>query len=204
MPRLQTPRLDLIPGTVTYLRAELEGPEALAAALGVDVPASWPPQFYDAEAVRYTLDSLLTHPNATDWGFYYLVRRQEARPSAQGAHIARPTLVGAGGFRGAPNDQGMVEVGYSVVVEHQRRGYATEVVEGWLRFAFDDPRVAMVIAHTLPSLAPSIGVLERAGFRFAGAGHDPHAPAGAEVLRYELSRTEYAARAAAQPGPAAT
>jgi len=77
-------------------------------------------------------------------------------------------------------------------------------VEGWLRFAFDDPRVVMVVAHTLPSLAPSIGVLERVGFRFAAAGHDPQAPAGAEVVRYELSREKYAARAAAQPGPAAT
>ena len=29
-------------------------------------------------------------------------------------------------------------------------------MEAWTRFACDNPRVAMVVAHTLPSLAPSI------------------------------------------------
>jgi len=40
------------------LIAELEGREALARALAVDVPESWPPELYDAAAIRYTLAEL--------------------------------------------------------------------------------------------------------------------------------------------------
>ncbi len=49
---IRTQRLDLIPGTVTQLRAELAGHAALAAALGVEVPEAWPPEFYYL-VVRY-------------------------------------------------------------------------------------------------------------------------------------------------------
>ena len=184
MPLLRTPRLDLVPGAAAHLRAALEGREALAAALDAEVPESWPPEFYDADAVRYMLGQLPEDGAGDDWGFYYLVLRADEAPGAP----ARPTLVGAGGFKGAPDERGEVEVGYSLVPEHQHRGYATEAVLRWAAFAFGDPRVRTVVAQTLPSLGPSIRVLERAGFRFAGEGHDPHAPAGESVLRYKLTR----------------
>jgi RimJ/RimL family protein N-acetyltransferase len=40
------------------------------------------------------------------------------------------------------------------------------------------------IAQTLPELAPSIGVLEKCGFRFAGEGGEPG------VIRYERGRAD--------------
>jgi len=150
----------------------------LTQALGVEVPETWPPPLYDQDAIQYTLRGLEAHPADADWGFYYLARRD-------GAHSL---LVGAGGFKGAPDAEGTVEVGYSVLPEHQRQGYATEAVGGWVRFAFESERVARVIAHTLASLGPSIRVLERTGFRYAGLGEDPNAPLGEQVVRYELPR----------------
>lgn len=180
MPHLLTPRLELLPATVNHLSAELEGNDALAQALAVEVPASWPPELFDKDGIGYMLTWLLAHPADADWGLYYLVRR--ATPDT-----AR-LLIGAGGFKGAPDADGTVEIGYSVLPEHQRQGYATEAVSGWVRFAFASGRVMRVVGQTLPSLQPSIRVLERAGFRFVGTGHDPHAPAGEQVIRYELLR----------------
>jgi [ribosomal protein S5]-alanine N-acetyltransferase len=74
-------------------------------------------------------------------------------------------------------------VGYGVVRDHQRRGYASETVRGLVGHAFALPEVHRVIAETLPELTPSIGVLEKCGFRFIGEGSEPG------VIRYELSRT---------------
>ena len=182
MPILQTARLDLIPATAVHLRAELESPSTLARALGIDVPASWPPEFYDEDAIRFTLKAVVANPAAADWGFYYLARRIPSDGRC---------LIGAGGFKGEPDADGMVEIGYSILPEHQRQGYATEAVVEWVRFAFESPHVAMVIGQTLASIVPSIRVLERAGFRPAGTGHDPGAPEGEQVLRYELSRTAF-------------
>lgn len=183
MPIIETRRLQLIPASEEALRGELSGIPALAAALRCEVPSSWPPDLYDTDAVNYSLNWLLAHPSQGDWSFYYILRR--------GKENGRPVLIGAGGFKGPADAQGVVEVGYSIVRDQRRLGYATEAVEAWLRFAFAWPDVKMVIGQTLPSLIPSIGVLEKLGFRFAGAGSDPSVPEGEEVIRYEMTRAEF-------------
>ena len=186
---MRSERLELRPGTATALRAALDSGDALAAALGVHVPPSWPPELYDDDAVRWTLGQLGDRPDGGPYGFYYIILRPSAAaPSGNG------TLIGVGGFKGPPDARGAVELGYSILPDYQRRGHATEAVSAWLALAFGDRAVHTVVAHTLASLAPSIGVLEKTGFRFAGDGDEPGAPEGERVVRYELSRAEYEQR----------
>jgi RimJ/RimL family protein N-acetyltransferase len=176
---LRTPRLRLIGATPAYLRAELESSAALAAALGVTVAPSWPPELYDADATRWMLGWLESHPDDGEWGFYYFVEA-DARQA-----------IGAGGYKGAPNDAGVVEIGYSIVPERRRRGFAREAVDGLLAHAFADARVTSVIAHTLIELEPSIAVLRSAGFSFVGQGHDPQEPS---AIQYAITRGSYERR----------
>ena len=105
-PSLQTERLELRPGTATALRAELDGRAALAAALGVEVPAAWPPELYDADAVRWTLAQLGDRPDGGPFGFYYLILRP-----TQVAPGGASTLIGVGGFKGPPDARGEVSPG---------------------------------------------------------------------------------------------
>jgi [ribosomal protein S5]-alanine N-acetyltransferase len=176
MTELRTPRLRLVRATPAHLRAELESREAFRAALGVEVAPSWPPELYDADAIRWTLAWLEANPDDTRWGFYYIVEAD------------RPTVIGAGGYKGAPDDAGTIEIGYGIVPERRRRGYAREAVDGWLAHAFEDRRVRRVIAHTLAHLDPSIAVLRSAGFRFVGQGNDPSEPS---AVQYEITRELY-------------
>jgi [ribosomal protein S5]-alanine N-acetyltransferase len=178
MTTIETPRLLLVAATPDALRAELVSREALATVLGVEVPDSWPPEHYDADAVRWLLDALADGRARDGWGFYYVIER--AAPSQ------RPRLCGGGGFVGAPDETGTVEIGYAIVPERQRRGYARETVEAWIAWAFRHPEITRVIAHTLPGLRPSIGLLEATGFSYVG----PHAAAGeASAVQYERRRT---------------
>jgi RimJ/RimL family protein N-acetyltransferase len=177
---INTPRLHLQPTTPELLRAELAGRSEFAAAIGMDVPTSWPPEFYDEDAIRQTLAALEDNASPHPWGLYYVVLRETATSPA--------TLVGTAGFKGPPGADGSVEIGYSIVVEHQRRGLATEAVRALVEFAFDMPAIQTVVGQTLPHLIASRGVLRKLGFAFVGGGEDPHAPPGAEVLRYELRR----------------
>jgi len=96
------------------------------------------------------------------------------------------TLVGSGGYKGPPSSEGTVEIGYGIVSDHQRRGYALEAVRGLLTRAFALPQVQRVIAETLPELGPSIGVLRKSGFRLIGEGSEPG------VIRFELTRADWA------------
>ena len=184
-PSLQTQRLELRPGSATALRAALESNAALAAVLDVDVPDTWPPELYDADAVRWTLDQLGDRVDGGPYGFYYLIGRSTG---------SRGTLIGVGGFKGPPNANGEVELGYGVLSEFQRQGYASEAVQAWLTLAFADAAIRIVVGQTLASLTPSIGVLEKAGFRLAGPGADEGAPEGEQVIRYELDRVAYERR----------
>lgn len=145
----------LLPATEASLRAEIAGDvAALAAALDVAQPAAWPPELFDADAARYSLDLLAQEPLSREWGLRYFALKRGGAPQ----------LVGAGGYKGPPRD-GFVEVGYSILHAHRRRGYATEATRGLAARAFAKLDIDRVLAHTLVELAPSIGVLEKLEFK---------------------------------------
>jgi [ribosomal protein S5]-alanine N-acetyltransferase len=170
-----TPRLTLIPASAADLQAELSSRKELEASLGARVPESWPPLYFDEDAVRYSLHAIATNPGTERWWFHYFILR-----GADG-----DTLIGAGGYKGPPAD-GCVEIGYSIVPEQQRRGLASEAASGLIAHAFSHQGVERVRAETLPELAGSIGVLRRCGFAFVGVGSEPG------VIRYELTRAAWA------------
>ena len=172
-----TERLLLVPATPELTRSALAGSSALAASLRALVPATWPPEYLDAPSLEYTLARLAEGPDNAGWWLHLVVLK--------GAGESR-TLIGSGGYKGPPSADGTVEVGYGIVSDHRRRGYASEATRGLLAHAFAMPAVRRVIAETLPELTPSIGVLEKCGFRLIGEGSEPG------VIRFELSRAEYA------------
>ena len=183
MSALRTERLILQPAREEDLLAALDGPAALSLSLGAHVPDDWPPEFYDDDAVRYSLNALRAKPDHGGWTFYYIVRPE--------SHGAPPQLIGAGGFKSAPDEKGEVELGYSIVASYRLQGLATEATRELCDFAFRDSRVRTVVGQTIPALIGSIGVLEKSGFAFDGAGDDPHAPEGEQLLRYVLTRSRY-------------
>lgn len=173
---LVTPRLDLVPATAASLAAAIDGPASLAAQLDADVPPTWPPEFLDEAALRWVMERVRDRPaDAEHWMYFMLLR------GAGG----RSMLIGTAGYKGPPTEDGTVEVGYGVVADHRRQGFASEAVVGLLHRAFECPDVRRVIAETLPVLVGSIGVLRRCGFRFIGDGSEPG------VIRYELTRAEH-------------
>ena len=173
---LRTARLRLFPVTPALARADLAGPATLGEALGTAVPASWPPEHMDHQAIRWTLDQLGAGVPG-EWLYHYIVREDLGG--------ARTVGVGTAGFTGVPDAEGTVEVGYSVVPEHRRAGVASEAVAALMERAFDVPAVERIIAHTHPGLLPSIGVLVKNGYHLVGAGTDPG------VLRYAISRADH-------------
>ena len=176
---IRSNRLTLIPSTLAHVRTELEAPDQLATLLGAVVSADWPTGEYDRDAMEFFRARLEEGGEAVEgWYGWYAVREvDEEGPRA---------LVGAGGYFGPPDTLGTVEVGYSILPEWQRRGYASEMVELLVKHAFTFDDVEIAIAHTTAANPASIAVLLRCGFHAAGAGRE------VDTLRFECSRARLA------------
>jgi [ribosomal protein S5]-alanine N-acetyltransferase len=170
---IETLNLRLIPCELHHLEAFLLDREKLGRVLGVTVPANWP-EF--PETIPRVFELLKSDPLAVEWGYHLFVHREDR------------ALVGEGGYKGRPDKDGMVEIGYAIVPEYRRRGYALEAARGLASHAFSHTEVSMVQAHTLPAGVASINVLRKLGMRFAGTAHDPDE---GEVLRWMMERKDY-------------
>lgn len=167
---LQSQRLRLVPATIDISDADLAGRDALSATLNAIVPDNWPPELYDRPAVEFTRTKLRDRAEH-GWSTWYLLWSDPD-----------PMLIGVCGFKGRPDAKGSVEIAYSILRQFRSGGLATEAVNRLVQWAFTHPAIKEVSAETMPHLLQSIRVLEKCGFRRAGAGSE-HG-----VVRYAISR----------------
>lgn len=150
-----TPRLRLVPQTPAEVLAWIE-------MLPLDQQAQVSPAW--VAAVRAT--------QAGDpWRLSWRVVE-----TASGANV------GGISFKGPPDAEGMVEVGYGIEPEYQGRGYATEATLALVQFAAESGQVRVVRAHTLSDHGASLRVLEKSGFVFVGDVIDPE---DGRLVRFE-------------------
>lgn len=170
-----TDRLDLIAATLDSCDAEAVGRSALATVLQACVPDAWPPPVFEADDVERVRDHLRAHPALADWTLYYVLQRPTvAVPAA--------SLIGIAGFIGPPTSGGVVEIGYAILPDYQRRGYATEAMSALTSRAFADPGVQRIAATTYVTLQPSIRVLQKTGFVLVAG------PDSTGLIRFERAR----------------
>jgi len=168
---IKSRRLSLIAATPELIEKDIKGRDFLSEALGVSIPGTWPPELYGPRAKQFALTQL-DDVSEQGWSFWYLL-----------THNDPCELVGICGFKGRPDESGSVEIGYSILSDFQRRGFATEAVARLVVWAFSHHNVREVCAETLPHLAQSIRVLQKNGFEFTGAGSE------AGVIRYAINRS---------------
>lgn len=145
--------VQLVTPDLAALDAALDGPAALAQALGCEVAEGWA---VFPGAVRRSRDAVAADPPSVRWGTRFFVAGEPR------------TLVGWGGFKGPPLD-GAVELGYAVAPGWEGRGVASAAVRELLREAWAAPEVQVVLAHTLAGPGASVRVLEKSGFVHDGA-----------------------------------
>lgn len=138
--RLTTPRLTLHSLTLEEWAAVAEGRSVDAA---MDYPT-------EGDLI---VASLIASGQwaAGEWGPLQVRRREDG------------LAIGGVGCKGAPDDDGRVEIGYGIAESARGCGYATEAVcglVGWLR----DRDVGEVMAECDEGNAASIAVLRRCGF----------------------------------------
>lgn len=155
---LLTPRLSLLPITVTFVEEVLAGRrDEVERLVNARMPVLWPGRALVERAFWASLERIRANPDVRLWGDRVMITREEPH-----------RVVGSVVFHGGPNDEGVVEVAYGVEEESQGRGYATEAVRTSVEWALAHPEVRAVRATTPPWHVPSMRVLAKCGFREVG------------------------------------
>ena len=110
-------------------------------------------QTNDALKTAYSemLEGCLKNPDKWEWYAIWMIELKN------GTHIGELCFKGL-------DENGVAEIGYGILEEHQCQGYATEAVNAVLAWAFQNPKVTAVEAETDAENMASKRVLEKCGF----------------------------------------
>lgn len=173
---LSGPRLDLVLVTVEQLLSR-DG-TAAPIPLGYEDPDN----ILDPDhlPLSFRIPQVAKDPSVNPWLIRLAVRREPA-----------PVIVGLGNFHDRPDENGMVEIGYSVLPRHRGQGFATEIAMTMWAFAATHPDVRVLRATVSPDNAASLRIIESAGFVEVGEQDDPED--GLEMI-FELAAADFRSR----------
>ena len=97
-------------------------------------------------------------------------------------------IIGSTSFHGAPDEQGMMEIGLGIESQYQNQGYAKEALLGMWRWVLTFPEVKTLRYTVSPENLPSIAVIKYFGFDFKGQQIDEED--GPEDI-YEMDRETF-------------
>jgi len=146
----ETKHLQLVPFSLELIKATLEGKSKLGELLAVTVLDSWPGADF-AEVLPALVEQMEAEESRFAWNWLMIHKQDRA-------------LIGDVGFMGGPKD-GKAEIGYSVVAEYRKRGYATEAALYLIHWALQQREIRLVTAQCLDDNLGSIKVLEKIGMR---------------------------------------
>jgi RimJ/RimL family protein N-acetyltransferase len=171
---LSGPRLDLHLLTIEQLLSRDVG------QVPIELPFNDPNNILDPDnsPIRFRIPQVRANPHVNPWLIRLAVERQSN------------TIVGLTNFHDAPDSDGMVEIGYRVSQNFRRQGYGREMALIMWDFAATHPDVKLLRASVSPTNAPSLAIIEGAGFSHVGEQDDPDD--GLEYI-YDMTVADYRA-----------
>lgn len=150
---IETERLELISLTLEQLKLWAFCMTALECELACSYQAE-PMEGLFLDIVKGQIEKTEQDPHNYMWHSFWLLIRKSDR-----------VVVGSSDFKGVPNENNEVEIGYGLGKQHEHNGYMTEAVKAMCDWAFMQDGVASVIAETDLDGFASQRVLARCGFR---------------------------------------
>jgi ribosomal protein S18 acetylase RimI-like enzyme len=172
MEHLASKRIELIPLNITQLINYLEQPSQLELELGILVSRT-----IISDRVRRAINmKIIKMENLKEikqyWSTYWLI-------------VIRNSHFGAGliGFKGYPNQNGEVEIGYGIDPDYQSQGFMTEALRMMMKWAFEEKACNSIVALGVQKTnIPSQRVLEKVGMKIMEKTN--------ETLSYKINREE--------------
>jgi RimJ/RimL family protein N-acetyltransferase len=159
---LETAHLRLTPWSPEHLLAMIDGVERFEADVGLSIEDGLRAMFVSGDVSPAWIAHLREAPGPDPWTLgFAVVHRDEDR------------VIGSAAFKGAPDEDGVVEIAYGIAPAYEGRGYATEAAKALVAFARERVDVTSLRAHTKPENGASGHVLAKSGFQHVGEVEDP-------------------------------
>jgi ribosomal-protein-alanine N-acetyltransferase len=168
---LETAHLRLQPYAPEQLLAVIDGAAQFEEQFGMPLADGLRELLVSDEVSPAWLELLRVATVADPWTLGFAV-----------VHPADGCVIGSAGFKGPPDDDGVVEIAYGIAPGYQGRGYATEAAAALVSFARERVDVRTIRAHTRPEPNASTHVLAKCGFQQLGEVTDPE---DGQVWRWE-------------------
>lgn len=118
--------------------------------------------------IHMYLNELKEDSSLLGWGVWFVINQEDH------------TVIGDIGFKGKPNWEKCVEIGYGIVASAQGKGYATEAVQKLIEWAFLDNKVRKIVAECLDDNLSSIRVLDKLKMKRVGSENN--------MLKWQLEK----------------
>lgn len=158
MPFIETERLKIITFTVDLMEAFLRGDSEIEKLAPYRAAPEYPLEIYK-QFFKYKIERFRKFPNENEWEGIII-------------HKNDNMIMGDMGFKGGPNQEGIIDIGYSIVPSYRGCGYATEMGKAMVNWGLSQPNVKKVIATCDPDNFASIRVLEKIGFHITQKTED--------------------------------
>jgi RimJ/RimL family protein N-acetyltransferase len=178
-PTIYTPRLELHHISVSRLILLYESPDDVRIYEGLGYTNPHRELVDNPGPLRFRVPQVKENAGLNRWFVRWMVQRETRE------------VVGSISFHGAPNADGMVEIGLGVNLIFQRRGYAKEALVGMWSWVVEQPGVKVLRYTVGASNVASMRIIE--GFEFAHVGVQIDEEDGPEEI-YEMSASEFIER----------
>lgn len=156
------------------LHAAINGDEELSKILNCKVSDNW--SEFSTDIFPYVLNMISKKPEEQAWWTYFPIHKKDNQ------------LIGSGGYKGGPTDEGTVEIGYEIAAEYRNQGFATELAISLITHAFKHDHIKVIYGHTLANENASTRVLLKCGFKLVEELEDPN---DGKVWKWELIREDW-------------
>jgi ribosomal-protein-alanine N-acetyltransferase len=133
----------------------------------------------DSGPLAWRVPQVKVDPKLNKWFVRFIVLKESRE------------IIGSTSFHGAPDSEGMIEIGLGIEPAFQGQGFAKEALLSMWRWAVTFPEVRTLRYTVSPDNLPSIAVIKYFGFDFKGQQMDDID--GPENI-YEISAVEFSKR----------
>lgn len=148
---INTRRLRIVPMTYDFVLRVMSNDPSAYSLIDAVKTEMWPETADIKDILHIIRDSLSNKPNPDGFDAWLFISKEDN------------SIVGDGGFKGTPDKNGIIDIGYAVVEAQRRKGFAMEAVSALINWGLSQDGVTAVTADCLDDNIPSIKILRKLG-----------------------------------------